>query len=651
MSARFWAHYGFRRRVRLLLLACCVSALAVATLGSFVFQLYSRQDGLHHKNAMLAQWLAGQVSAAVAFRDHETATTMLSSLAIDDDILGATITTRNGAKFTSYTAPQKERPWFSHPHVVVRDIVVDREVLGQLTIETDDGSALVDLARVYLGISALVSAIAIAVALILGQRLGQRLLSPINHLVTVARSISEQGDSSLRAQPTGNPDVDELVRALNQMLERIQWQERELQGARDRLAQQVVALEHEIQQRRRIQEERLVIERKMQDSQRLESLGVLAGGVAHDFNNLLAAILGNANLAQMRLPSNSPVQRHIKQIEVISTRAAELCRQMLAYAGRGPLALEPVSIDQLVRETAELLRVSIGQDCDLEIDTGPDLPLVLGDGSQLRQIVLNLVVNASEAIGESRLGTIQVAVGVRDFEAPEFADARVGRELDPGNYIFIRVHDNGPGMAPEVVDRIFEPFFTTKFTGRGLGLAATLGIIRRHEGALFVESKVGLGSQFTVVLPHTGHALETSLTQHPTLAATWRGSGRVLVVDDEEGARQAETEFVEELGFVATSASSGEEALRIFNAASADFVAVVVDYLMPRMDGVELAGLLQQRHPNLPILLLSGFAGSSAITDLPPKLQNNFLAKPFTFRAFAAALRKAIDAENDPANA
>ena len=640
-----FARMGFRPKVRLLLVVCSLAAILVTTLGAFVFQVRSLGHSLHQKHHTMALLIADNLSAAVAFNDREAITSILASLEADSDVVTARVLDLGGTVLATVENPAYRDGPFRHLHVVPETVAVGTESLGLLEITFDDGPALLRLSLVYLGLSALVAAAAAGIAIMLGRIMSEPVLAPISHLTAVAHSISEQGDSSLRAPLTENPDIDVLVGALNRMLDRIQWQERELHGARDHLARQVVALEHEIKQRRRIQEERLVIERKMQDSQRLESLGVLAGGVAHDFNNLLAAILGNANLAQMRLPEGSPVQRNLKQIETISTRAAELCRQMLAYAGRGPMQLAPVKVDELVRETAELLRVSIGADCELAITSAPDLPAVLGDGSQLRQIVLNLVVNAAEAIGDARLGQITVHVSQRTYETVEFAHARVGRELTTGTFVTIEVADNGPGMKADVLERIFEPFFSTKFTGRGLGLAATLGIIRRHHGALFVTSVPGGGSTFRVVLPAVETTVETELVQHPALASNWRGSGRVLVVDDEEGARQAEADFVEELGFNAIVASSGEEALKRFEEHRGDFAAAVLDFLLPRMDGVELASLLRQRHPDLPVLLLSGYAESSAIADLPPHLQRNFLSKPFTFRNFAAALRKTIEAE------
>lgn len=641
---RFWAHFGFARRIRLLLVVCCLSAVLVAIVGTSIMAAISHDRMQHESFSSLTRVLAGNLAAAVAFRDATSAQLILNTLSEVPEARSAEVQQADGTVLTRHTKPT-EPGFYSHRHAYDEAITVDGETVGRLHLSTDSGPALVALGLAHLGISALIACFAIGLALWLGRHLGSRLLAPINHLTSVASSISKHGDSSLRASPTGNPDVDVLVQALNQMLDRIQWQKRELHAARDRYAEQVVTLEHEIKQRRLIQEERIQIERKMQDAQRLESLGVLAGGVAHDFNNLLAAILGNTNLAQMRLPNESPVQRNLKQIETISTRAAELCRQMLAYAGRGPMALEPLSVDQLVRETAELLRVSIGHDCELSIEAAPGIPLVLGDGSQLRQIVLNFVVNASEAIGENHPGRILITVTSRSYATIDFAHARVGRELPAGDYVVISVADDGPGMSAEVLDRIFEPFFTTKFTGRGLGLAASLGIIRRHEGALFVESSVGVGSTFTVVLPASSADVSRTLAQHPSLAASWRGSGRILIVDDDESARQTEADFAEELGFIATVASSGDEALSYFNEGRGEFAAVVADYLMPRMDGVELAGILRQRHPHLPILLLSGFAESSAITDLPDHLQQNFLSKPFNFRTFATALRKAIETE------
>jgi signal transduction histidine kinase len=250
----------------------------------------------------------------------------------------------------------------------------------------------------------------------------------------------------------------------------------------------------------RLEEERRHLEEKMRETQKLESLGLMAGGIAHDFNNLLTGIMGNAGLCQMQLDRSNPLHENLELIQTTSQRAADLCMQMLAYVGQGKRMHVEVEVSALVRETVKLVNLSVSGKVAVKLDLASGLRPVEGDPTQLQQIVMNLVINASEAIGD-RLGEIHVTTGARRMEPHEFASAVLEPELRGGNYLFLEVRDTGDGMAPETLAKIFDPFFTTKFTGRGLGLAATIGIVRSHHGALFVESAPGEGSTFRLLLP------------------------------------------------------------------------------------------------------------------------------------------------------
>jgi PAS domain S-box-containing protein len=243
------------------------------------------------------------------------------------------------------------------------------------------------------------------------------------------------------------------------------------------------------------------LEQKMQETQKLESLGVLAGGIAHDFNNLLGVVLGNASLARLEAAETPVNAARLDSIVTAANRAAELCRQLLAYAGKGRFSLTRLSLNELVTETTRLLELSISKQARLEFALAPAVPAIEGDASQLRQIIMNLVINASEALGENNPGTIRLATTVVTLPRPGALDSGPVAELAPGEYACMEISDTGCGMPPEVLARIFDPFFTTKFTGRGLGLAAVLGIVRTHQGALQVTSTAGRGSTFHIYLP------------------------------------------------------------------------------------------------------------------------------------------------------
>ncbi len=261
------------------------------------------------------------------------------------------------------------------------------------------------------------------------------------------------------------------------------------------------------------------LEQKMQETQKLESLGVLAGGIAHDFNNLLSVVLGNASLARLEAAETRANAARLESIITAAHRAAELCRQLLAYAGKGSFSLTRLNLNDLITETTRLLELSISKQARLEFALTPRLPSIEADASPLRQIIMNLVINASEALGESNAGTIRLATTVVTLPRPGAADSGPVTELAPGEYVCMEISDTGCGMPPEVLARIFDPFFTTKFTGRGLGLAAVLGIVRTHQGALQVTSTAGRGSTFQIYLP-----VSQAQTSHPFPRAVATGS-------------------------------------------------------------------------------------------------------------------------------
>jgi two-component system cell cycle sensor histidine kinase/response regulator CckA len=326
----------------------------------------------------------------------------------------------------------------------------------------------------------------------------------------------------------------------------------------------------------RIEEERRRLEEKMREAQKLESLGLMAGGIAHDFNNMLTGIMGNAALCRLKLHRTNPLHENLEKIQTTGQRAADLCKQMLAYAGKGKLTHAAVDLTSLVGETVRLVNLSISKKVTVTQDLAAGLPPVEGDPTQLQQVVMNLVINASEAIGENP-GEIRVTTGIKKIGQSEFASAVLAPELSGGDYLFVQVRDTGEGMAPETLSKIFDPFFTTKFTGRGLGLAATIGIVRSHHGALFVESAPGRGSTFRLLLPPSTRKIEgfTALPPAP-VQGKLRGRGKVLLVDDEEDVRSVMRAMLEYCGMEVIEAQSGREALKICTGRAEPFSLVLM---------------------------------------------------------------------------
>jgi two-component system, cell cycle sensor histidine kinase and response regulator CckA len=395
--------------------------------------------------------------------------------------------------------------------------------------------------------------------------------------------------------------------------------------------------------RKQAAEDRLAFERQLQETQKLEGLGVLAGGIAHDFNNLLTGIVGNTSLARLGLlPHQGNLANSLLNIEQSSLRAADLCKQLLAYAGKGRFVIEAIDLSTFVQETAQMLEISISKKTSLQLHLSPDLPPFQGDATQIRQVLMNLVINASEAIGD-RTGTVTIQTGLVAVTADYLQRFAIHEHLAEGEYVCLEVADNGSGMSAETQARIFDPFYTTKFTGRGLGLAAVLGIIRGHKGAIKVYSEPGRGTTFKLLFPVTGSEGAASARQRAAATATpWHGSGHALIIDDEPFVRTVADQIFKVLGFTTALACDGLEAVEIVEASPDAFTIVLLDLTMPRMDGEETLRKLRTINPNLRIILTSGFNEQSTINRFVGRGIAGFLPKPFTVDMLGAQLRKIL---------
>lgn len=404
----------------------------------------------------------------------------------------------------------------------------------------------------------------------------------------------------------------------------------------------VQVLIRDVTEIRRAERGRLELERKILEAQKLESLGVLAGGVAHDFNNLLVAIMGNASLAHMELTSNpTAAASYLRDVETAAMRAADLARQMLAYSGKGSFVLEPIDLSSLVMEMTSLLGASMPRKVSLEYDLPPGLPKVHGDATQVRQVVMNLVINAAEAMGDHP-GTVQMRAGRFTATREHLAGMYPGGDAEPGEFVYLDVIDNGAGMDHNTLTRIFEPFFSTKFTGRGLGLAAVLGIVRTHKGALSVRSAPGSGTTFRMILPVSVVAApeDEARSAARTEAAV---AGAVLVVDDEPAVRAVAQGMLKRLGIESLAASSGEEALCAFEREHDRLSLVLMDMTMPGLRGDAVAAQMRATGTDVPIVLMSDYTESEALASVDGGTADGFLQKPFTFAELQGALQSALE--------
>ena len=404
----------------------------------------------------------------------------------------------------------------------------------------------------------------------------------------------------------------------------------------------VVGLVQDLTELRRAEEEQRKLEQKVMQSQKLESLGVLAGGIAHDFNNLLTSILGNADLARRNLSTAHPACTYLEAIETVSRRAADLCRQMLAYSGKGRFVVQALSLNDVVREMAHLLSVSISKKVVIKYDFFADLPSVMADATQVRQVVMNLITNASEAIGEIS-GVVTLATGVMDCDADYLRSSVSDASIrPPGQYVYLEVSDTGCGMDSETLGRIFDPFFTTKFTGRGLGLAAVMGIVRGHQGALRVCSEEGRGTTIRILLPAYHQTAQPAECAEPG-PEQWRGTGLVLVADDEESIRSMARRILQLAGFEVIVAADGREAVEQYQRHRDTVRLVILDMTMPHLDGEACFRELKTIDPQVKVIMTSGYNEQEVVSRFADQGLVAFVQKPYKAVDLLSKMRVALE--------
>lgn len=396
-----------------------------------------------------------------------------------------------------------------------------------------------------------------------------------------------------------------------------------------------VGMLRDITRRKQEQQRREEMQDRIERAQRMESLGVMAGGIAHDFNNILAAIMGNTELLGLTVRGNDKeTDACLDNIEKGCGHAADLCRQMLAYAGRGQYLLEEVDLSSLFDGMEQLIRAAVPRSIHIEKSFPADLPSVYADRGQLEQVILNLMTNAAEAIGEGEGGHIDVSARLVQLSDEEIGALEHGDALQPGPYVEMSVADNGGGILPENMPRLFEPFFTTKFTGRGLGMSAILGILRAHHGAIRIQSRPGKGSVMQVLFPTLEFEPKTSMRRPRSggqVSGEWQGSGTVLVVDDETELRDVACRMLEHMGFDTLAAGNGEEGLVMAKAHHDRLAAVLLDFTMPVMGGDQALAALRESCPDLPVLITSGYGESALRQVFAGKKPEAFVPKPFRF--------------------
>lgn len=402
----------------------------------------------------------------------------------------------------------------------------------------------------------------------------------------------------------------------------------------------------DISGKKRAEEEGQRLQARLQQAQKMETLGVLAGGIAHDFNNILTAVLGNAELASKEVSPTSPIRGNLTGIMAAAHRAADLCHQMLVYAGKASFAPERVRLGELVEGMTQMLKTAVSNQAVLTLNMESDLPPVEADPRQIRQVVMNLVMNASEAL-EDRGGAVTVSVGGTRCDEESLRGTEPSEDLTPGRYVYLEVADNGSGMDAETKARIFEPFFSTKFAGRGLGLSTVMGIVRAHRAALKVCSEPGKGTTFRILFPAQTEGEDAVRSPEPPPPAAWRGTGTVLLVEDEENLLALGAQMLEILGFTVLTASDGLQALDLYRERGKEIDLVMTDLTMPRMDGARTFEELRRLNPDVRVVLASGWSHEDVSSRFAGKDIDGVLQKPYTFADLRGLLARLMPERPD----
>ena len=390
-------------------------------------------------------------------------------------------------------------------------------------------------------------------------------------------------------------------------------------------------------------------EERLHQSQKLESLGVLAGGIAHDFNNLLTGMLGQTSLAKFKLARGLPVTEHIDKAITSAERAADLTRQLLAYAGKGKFQIMALNLSELIRETTGLLETALPNRAELQLQLDDALPMIEADRSQIQQVVMNLVINAAEALHEEG-GHVRITTRHQTLSANDDTSSYMGDELLPAAYVTLEIFDNGCGMDGKVISRIFDPFFSTKTHGHGLGLAATLGIMRTHHGGIQVQSQPGSATTFTLLFPALRAQVVKPSAAEADVESYSTAKPLVLVIDDESAIRESVTDILAMEGIQVVTAASGNEGIACFRQQQHQIGLVLLDLKMPGMSGEETLRALRQIDAQVSVILSSGYNETEVSHLFHEGEIMAFLQKPYNFALLCQQVRKALNNHLTPAH-
>lgn len=630
-------------RLKNALIATGTSAIAVALATALlVAQDYRTYRAACEVQATrLARMVGSSTSAALLFLDADAATELLQSLKSEPSIRLATVFDAEGkpfaryqrGKFTQATVPTPTWPpveatqWRDDALVTSHPILLDHDTIGAVLIEADLRDLDVHFRHVRLSVLAVWLA-SVGAAFAVTWRLQRPLVQPIALLSEAAATVSSRRDYTVRVAKLGDDELGALTDAFNAMLAQIEESDRRLRGQQEDLERRVAERTEQLRER----------EIEARQSQKMEAVGRLAGGVAHDFNNLLTAISGYAELLLAGLDHEHRLRNYVEEVQRAATRATQLTRQLLAFSRKQVLDPRVLDLNTTVRDLSQMLRRLIGANIELRTTALLATGTVRADPGQIEQVIVNLVVNARDAMssGHILIGTTDITVG------PEGDDP--ARGLAPGDYVALLVRDNGRGMSPEVVSHIFEPFFTTKETGKGtgLGLSTVYGIVTQSGGKVTVESREGEGTSFQIFLPRLSQPVTASTAV--VGPAPDPGSETILLVEDEPQVRELTQLVLQSAGYRVLSAENGPRALALAQRTSGEIHLLLSDVVMPFMKGNEVYARLRPLRPELKVLLISGYTDDEILRRGILDSVTPFLQKPFTPPALLSKVRQVLDA-------
>ncbi len=638
----------FRLKVPLAIILTSTLLLVLISGFLLVYESMRFKAALVSETGSLARVVGANCAAAAVFEDSWAAGEILSGLKGGDNVRRAVLYSRSGQALGTYTrtpdddwkppAPMEPGATFiGDTYLSWTEIGSEGERAGTLFLEVDAG-AIRDRLRNYAFLIGYVFLVALGLTILISSRTQAALINPVIRLAEAARHVSRRQDYAVRIPAESEDEIGDLVQAFNEMLGEIEMRDYRLELAREDLQTHIAYIEAEMQERKKAENELSLKEAQLRQAQKMEAIGILAGGVAHDFNNILTAILGYSQLLLYRIESDNPMRESVTEIQRAAERAASLTRQLLAFSRHQVLQPQVVQLNRLIEDMQKMLTRLIGEDIEFVTSLSDGLDSVFVDPGELEQVVLNLIVNSRDAMPGG--GMLIVETRTLELES-SLIDGERG-DLAPGRYVVLSITDTGVGMTPEVRSRIFDPFYTTKELGKGtgLGLSTVYGIVKQSGGHVSVYSEPNQGTTFKIYFPSCS-AQENGTTSGEA-APVPGGPETILVVEDEVPVRRVVTRVLGRVGYTVLEAADQEEALNLCRDRT-DIDLLITDVVMPRMNGRELSERAASLRPDLRVLFMSGYTDDAVILKGVLEARMPFLGKPFTTEQLLTRVREVLD--------